>query len=162
MFAMPDFDSGLYIRQATHDDIPKIHEVTSIAFKLYVANANIESISALDETYEDIAKDIDNKWVLVAYNGNELVGSLRLEIMDNNTAYLSRFAVSPESQNLGIGKSMMHVVDNIMQKCHIKQLKLHTASKITGLIRFYYGRGFYIDSTTKDKGYIRAFLCKDY
>ena len=26
-----------------------------------------------------------------------------------------------------------------MKKCHIKQLQLHTASKNTGLIRFYYG-----------------------
>ena len=32
----------------------------------------------------------------------------------------------------------------------------------SNLIRFYYGRGYYIDSTTKDRGYIRALLCKDY
>ena len=54
---------------------------------------SLNSISPLDETFDDIAGDIDNKWVLVAYNGNELVGSLRLEIMDNSIAYLSRFAV---------------------------------------------------------------------
>ena len=100
--------------------------------------------------------------MLVAYIGDEIVGSLRIEVIGDGTAYLSRFGVCPGSQNAGIGKSMMRSVDDIMKKCHIKQLQLHTASKNTGLIRFYYGRGFYIDSTSKDKGYIRAFLCKDY
>jgi len=30
------------------------------------------------------------------------------------------------------------------------------------LIRFYYGRGFYIESTTNDRGYIRALMVKEY
>lgn len=162
MFSMPNFDSGLNIRQATKEDIPKVHEITERAFQLYIDSAGLESISALKETFEDIEQDIENKWVLVAYIGEEIVGSLRLEILEGGIAYLSRFAVSPVNQNMGIGKSMMHTVDSIMRKCHVKQLQLHTASKITGLIRFYYGRGFYIDSTSKDEGYIRAFLCKDY
>ena len=38
---------------------------------------------------------------------------------------------------------------------------LHTASKATSLVRFYFNSGFYIVSTTKDKGYIRALLIKD-
>jgi len=44
----------------------------------------------------------------------------------------------------------------------IKCLKLHTASKNRDLVRFYYGRGFYIDSTSKEKGYIRALMVKEY
>lgn len=162
MFMMPSFDAGLNVRQAVYDDIPKIHEIVNKSFKLYIENSGLSSIDALDETVEEIRNDIDTKWVLVAYIGEEIVGSLRIEISEGGIAYLSRFAVSPESQNLGIGKSMMHTVDSIMKKSSIKQLRLHTASKNTGLIRFYYGRGFYIDSTTKDKGYIRALLCKDY
>ena len=162
MILMPDFNAGLTIRQASYDDIPKIHEIMEDAFKLYVESAGLESIHALHETYDEIKNDIDTKWVLVAYMGDKIVASLRIEVMGDGTAYLSRFGVSPENQNAGIGKSMMHAVDDIMKKCHIRQLQLHTASKISGLIRFYYGRGFYIDSTTKDKGYIRAFLCKDY
>ncbi len=162
MILMPDFNSGLNIRQATIEDIPKIQEIMDKAFKLYVKTVGLDSISALSETYDEIKNDIDTKWVLVAYTGDEIVGSLRIEVCGDGIAYLSRFGVSPEKQNMGIGKSMMHAVDDIMKKCHVKQLQLHTASKNRGLIRFYYSRGFYIDSTTKDKGYIRAFLCKDY
>ena len=54
------------------------------------------------------------------------------------------------------------VVDRIMLKKGVKKICLHTGSKVTSLIRFYYGRGFYIDSTDKSKGYVRALLIKDY
>lgn len=162
MFSFPDLSMGLNMRQATEADIPKIKEITEKAFKVYIDSAGIDDIAALHETIGEIREDIEKKWVLVAYTGDEIVGSLRLEFREGGIAYLSRFGVDPDIQNTGIGKSMMHIVDGIMKKCKVKQLQLHTASKNTALIRFYYGRGFYIDSTTKDSGYIRAFLCKDY
>ncbi|MBQ3038510.1 MAG: GNAT family N-acetyltransferase, partial [Clostridia bacterium] len=79
-----------------------------------------------------------------------------------NTAYFSRFGVKVTSQNNGIGKSIMNLVDRIMIKKGVKKLSLHTGAKVSSLIRFYYGRGFYIDSTDKSKGYIRALLIKEY
>ena len=63
MFSRPNFDSGLNIRQATKEDIPKVHEITERAFQLYIDSAGLESISALKETFEDIERDIENKWV---------------------------------------------------------------------------------------------------
>ena len=56
----------------------------------------------------------------------------------------------------------MNLVDKIMVKKGVTQIQLHTGSKITSLIRFYYGRGFYIDSTDKSRGYVRALLIKEY
>ena len=86
---------------------------------------------------------------------------MRIELLDKETAYLSRFGVNTEFQNLGIGKSMMNSLDMELAELKVKRVMLHTASKATSLVRFYYNRGFYIDSTTKDKGYIRALLIKD-
>ena len=87
---------------------------------------------------------------------------MRIEIKPDNTAYLSRFGVSALHQNNGIGKILMNAVDNSMRELGITCLYLHTASRMFSLIRFYYGRGFYIESTTNDRGYIRALLCKEY
>ena len=53
-------------------------------------------------------------------------------------------------------------VDIKMKDMGIKKIYLHTGSKVASLVKFYYGRGFYIDSTTKDKGYVRALLVKEY
>lgn len=158
-----EFNTLFQVRVANHEDISDIMSITREAFVKYRELAGIENTPALDETYEEIEKDLEKKIVLIAFSNGDPVGSVRLEIdSENKTAYLSRFGVKITSQNNGIGKSIMNIVDKIMLDQGVKKLSLHTASKITSLIRFYYGRGFYIDSTDKSKGYIRALLVKDY
>ena len=74
----------------------------------------------------------------------------------------SRFAVASHHRNNGIGKILMNVVDKVMTQNHVKVLRLHTASKVAALIRFYYGRGFYIAGVENSRGYPRAELIKEY
>jgi N-acetylglutamate synthase-like GNAT family acetyltransferase len=151
------------VRKAVEGDIPEIQQITREAFRMYMENAGLTgSISALEETYEDIKKDIESKEVLVALIDGVVVGSVRVEVRPDRTAYLSRFGVGLANQNHGVGKILMNAVDDNMKKQGVTKIYLHTASKILSLVRFYYGRGFYIDSTTKDRGYIRALLCKEY
>ncbi|MBQ7573546.1 MAG: GNAT family N-acetyltransferase [Clostridia bacterium] len=160
---MEELQSLFQVRHATHDDIYSILSITKEAFTKYEELAGVCGIDALSETYEDVKNDIDNKVVLIAIQDGAPVGSVRVEIdEENKTAYLSRFAVKVTSQNNGIGKSIMNLVDRIMRKRGVKSITLHTGSKITSLIRFYYGRGFYIDSIDKSRGYVRALLKKDY
>ena len=154
--------SGFEIRNASEKDIDQILEITEAAFIKYKELANTDfELPALKETREIIEEDIKNKLVLVAYINGKVVGSVRVAV-NGETGYLSRFGVNPEYQNLGIGKALMNLVDINMKVMGVKQLQLHTASKIKSLVCFYYGRGFYIDSTTKERDYIRALLCKDY
>lgn len=157
-----DYQSLFQVRLADYDDIPSIMTITREGFLKYKEVTGIEHIDALDETYSDVKHDIDTKIVLLALSDGEPVGSVRVEILPDNTAVLTRFAVKVTSQNNGIGKSIMNLVDRIMIKKHVKVLKLYTASRLASLIRFYYGRGFYIESTTTDRGYIRAKLVKEY
>ena len=149
------------VRRATLEDVDSIVKITQEAFEKYIKLADIKDTPALHETREQVIKDIDTKIVYVAYINNQVVGSMRIELIDKETAYLSRFGVNTEFQNLGIGKSMMNSLDMELADLKVKRVMLHTASKATSLVRFYYNRGFYIDSTTKDKGYIRALLIKD-
>lgn len=158
-----EFNTLFQVRVADCCDIPDIMSITREAFEKYRELAGVEHTPALDETYTDIENDLKTKIVLIAFSNGAPVGSVRLEIdKENKTAYLSRFGVKVTSQNNGIGKSIMNIVDKIMIDQGVKKLSLHTASKITSLVRFYYGRGFYIDSTDKTKGYVRALLVKDY
>ncbi len=149
------------VRRATLADVDSIAEITRDAFEKYIKMAGIENTPALTETKEDIINDINNKIVYVAFIKNEVVGSMRIELLDKDTAYFSRFGVNTKFQNLGIGKSMMNSLDMELAELKVKRVMLHTASKASPLVRFYYNRGFYIDSTTKDKGYIRALMIKD-
>ncbi len=150
------------VRKATLADTDSILQITKQAFLKYIEMAKIPDTAALHETREQVEYDIEHKMVYVAYIDDEVVGSVRAEQINAETAYLSRFGVSDAYQNLGIGKSIMGVFDKEMRKHGIKRVVLHTAAKAFPLMRFYYGRGFYVHSTTHCKGYIRALLCKDY
>ncbi len=159
---MEEFESLFKIRLAREKDIPAIMEMTKEAFLKYKERSGSDHLDALSETYEDVKKDIQNKIVLVAIDDGEYVGSVRVEIFPDNTAYLTRFGVREQSRNTGVGKSMMSLIDKIMREKGVKKISLHTGAKITELIRFYYGRGFYIESTETTRGYIRAKLVKEY
>lgn len=151
------------VRKAVEADIPQIKEVSKEAFDIYREGAEITSmVGSLEETYEDLKQEIENKLVLVAVLDDLIVGSVRIQVYEDKTAYLGRFGVKGDFQNRGIGKILINAVDSSMKLLGVTNLYLHTASRMLSLVRFYYGRGFYIESTTKDRGYIRALLCKEY
>ncbi len=159
---LADYQSLFEVRLANYDDVPYIKAITREAFLKYKQMCGTEQLDALSETEADIKHDIDTKVVLVALSDGEPVGSVRVEIRPDHTAYLTRFGVKIDNQNNGIGKSIMNLVDRIMKKKGVSRIYLHTGSKVTALIRFYYGRGFYIDDIDKSKGYVRAKLVKEY
>ncbi len=151
------------IRKAVSVDAPAIQEIMQEAFKKYMQDTGVTgTMEALEESTNDIAEDIASKEVYIALIDNIAVGSVRIGLLPDNTAYISRFGVKLEYHNIGIGKALMNLVDKILKARGIARVSLHTASKYKELVRFYYGRGFYIDSTSKDRGYIRALMVKDY
>jgi len=151
------------VRRAEISDIREILILAKKSFEMYARNAEItELVTPFEETYDDVLKAIENTNVFVALSNEEVIGSVRIEIKPDNTAYLSRFGVSEVHQNNGIGKILMNAVDSLMEELGITYLYLHTSSRMFSLIRFYYGRCFYIQSTSNDRGYIRALLCKEY
>lgn len=156
-------DYSFIIRKADLDDAPAIQGIVRESFKKYMEDTRlVGTMDALEETLEDIRKDIESKEVYIAFIDNVPVGSIRIEFLPDGNAYISRFGVRLQYHNIGIGKSFMNLVDKLMYARGVKRVSLHTASKYRELIRFYYGRGFYIDSTTKERGYVRALLVKEY
>ena len=103
------------VRRAVTSDIEEIRILAKESFKMYTENAGItELVAPLDETYDDVLKAIETTNVFVALSNEEVIGSVRIEIKPDNTAYLSRFGVSSAHQNNGIGKILMNAVDNSM------------------------------------------------
>ncbi len=154
---------ALEIKRAEEVDIPAIIKITKDAFLKYCEMAGLSyNIAALNETYDDVKHDIETKEVYVIFLDDEPIGAVRVELLGDGEAYLSRFAVSSQKRNNGIGKILMSVVDKVMVENNVKVLKLHTASHVVPLIRFYYGRGFYITGVEYSRGYPRAELIKEY
>ncbi|MCX8131286.1 MAG: GNAT family N-acetyltransferase [Clostridia bacterium] len=151
------------IRRAVTEDAEAIQSIMQEAFKKYMHDTGlVGSMEALEESVDAIRNDIETKLVYIALIDDVPVGTIRLQLNPDNTAYISRFGVCLQYHNIGIGKSLMNLVDKILKTKGITKVSLHTASKYRDLVRFYYGRGFYIDSTSKDRGYVRALLVKEY
>jgi len=151
------------IRKAVPEDAQAIKDIITEAFQKYMQDTGLEgTMEALEETIEQIENDIRNQEVFIALIDNVPVGTIRVKILPDNTAYISRFGVRLQYHNIGIGKALMSLVDKLLISKGVKKAFLYTASKYKDLVRFYYGRGFYIDSTTKDKGYVRALMLKEY
>lgn len=156
-------DYSFIIRKAQLEDVEEIQRIIKEAFKKYMKEAQLTgTMEALEESLEDIKKDIETKEVFIAIINNIPVGTIRVETLPDNTAYISRFGVHPDYHNIGVGKAMMDLVGKLLVSKGIRKVSLHTASKYSELMRFYYGRGFYVESTSKEKGYIRSLLVKDY
>ena len=149
------------VRKAQIEDAECIVKITAEAFLQYIKVAGIKDTPALHEKEEDVIEDIKSKDVYVAVVDDEIVGSVRIHNLDEETVYLSRFGVSMAHQNLGIGKLLMNYLDAVLSQKKVKHIVLHTASKATPLMKFYYNRGFYVDEVSKEKGYIRVLLKKD-
>ncbi len=151
------------IRKAAIEDAPAIFLIMQEAFKKYMLDTGLSgTMEALTEGLENIENDILEKEVYIALIDGIPVGTIRIKILPDKTAYISRFGVMLDYHNIGIGKSLMNLADKILKTQGIKKVSLHTASKYRDLIRFYYGRGFYVESTSTGRGYIRALLVKEY
>jgi ribosomal protein S18 acetylase RimI-like enzyme len=151
------------IHKAIIEDAPAIQGIMQESFTKYMEDTGLTgTMEALEESLYDIENDIRKKEVYIAFIDDIAVGTIRVQVLSDSTAYISRFGVKLQYHNIGIGKSLMNLMDKILMAGNIKEVSLHTASKHKDLICFYYGRGFYIDSTTKDRGYVRALMVKEY
>ncbi len=150
------------VRRATPSDVDSIMQITREAFAKYIEIAGISDTAALHETREAVLHDLETKRVYVAFMNRRVVGSVRIELLNEKEAYLSRFGVSMDYQNLGIGKAIINAMDMDMLDMGIERVYLHTASKAFPLVRFYYGRGFYVRDVSTDMGYYRVEMCKEY
>lgn len=152
------------VKKAEKKDIPSIYEVTMKAFKEYAKGIGLpDQVSALKEDYKSIEKDMKDKLVLVACQDEKILGTIRCEILEKESiGYISRFGVMPDAHNLGIGKALLLEVEKEVRKKGLKGLSLHTASKMSNLVTFYYKMGFFIHSTSTDRGYIRASFMKEF
>lgn len=154
-------DYSFIIRRARVEDAKDVYDILQKAFREYAEAACLRNIEALRETVKDIENEIMNKVVFIAVIDYKIVGTVRVDI-NGDKAYISRFAVNSDNRNTGIGKSIMSLVDKYLISKNVREVSLHTASRYGALMRFYYGRGFYVESVSYERGYPRAKMVKEY
>ena len=89
---------------ASIEHAQQIHQLTLRSFELYKAQlANGVEVAALNEKLEDVIYDINNNMVIAAVKHAQIIGSIRIERLTQDLAYIYRFAVSTESSGTGWG-----------------------------------------------------------
>lgn len=150
---------SIVFQRATADDLDAVKSVTRKAFTQYAKELRREeNVAALHETDEAILSDIRSKHVYICRVDDEVVGAVRFEVLGEGIAYLSRLAVDPEIQSLGIGGLLLEKVRQECASLGVRAIALHTASRMRSSVAFYLKNGYYIHSITRDKEYIRAFM----
>lgn len=152
-----------YIRRATEKDTPEIQIIMHAAFSGYLEDiGNTYKLHALTENLDDITTDIRNNAVFVAVTPDgSTIGSIRVKKLTDDLAYIYRFGVHPSMKNAGVGSRLLAAAIDYCVGCGFKAVALHTNTKFFTLVRYYYGKRFFVHSTTTDKGYIRALFVKE-
>ncbi len=152
----------LAIRQAITKDAPAVLKVTKESFSLYQEDLKVNyEVKALKETLESTLNDINNNAVFVVERFGELCGSIRIRKLSDDLWYIYRFGVSPKITNSGLGSALLDAAVSYAQRNGAKSIALHSNSKYYRLARYYYGKQFYVHSTTFDRGYVRALFVLD-
>ena len=156
---------NLLIRSALPSDAPTLLEITQAAFSEYASlsgQAHTASFAPLAETEESILAAIRSKKVWIGfYNKTKAIGTIRCEILPGKVAYISRFAVLPNWQQVGMGKELLAVAEQYARQEKAEAICLHTATKMIAQVRFYTNHSYFVHSTSQDRGYIRGLFVKE-
>ncbi|MFW5780016.1 MAG: GNAT family N-acetyltransferase [Bacillota bacterium] len=140
----------------------QINQLTLKSFELYKSHLTSGvKVSALSEKVEDVINDIKQNTVLVAVKHANIIGSIRIEKLTDDLAYIYRFAVSPDVIGGGVGSALLEYAIEECEELEVKAIALHTNTKYFKLARYYYGKDFFVHSTTFNRGYIRALFIKE-
>lgn len=147
----------LAIRRAEDGDTAEVLKVTKQSFSLYQEELRVNyEVKALKETIESTLKDIRENAVFVVERFEKLCGAIRIKKLSDDLWYIYRFGVNPEITNTGLGSALLDAAINYAKSNGAKAIALHTNAKYYQLARYYYGKQFYVHSTSFDRGYVRA------
>jgi N-acetylglutamate synthase-like GNAT family acetyltransferase len=147
----------LRIRRAEPADVPALHDLIQSAMAQYALRSGIPTLlDSQKETQADVLQHVVEDIVLVAESHGHLTGTARLTIQADRTAYFSRFAVSLQRQQSGIGKRLFAAAEAHLLNAGVTTVLLHTAINNKSLVSLYTARGFELISVANDRGYARG------
>ncbi|MBP7402159.1 MAG: GNAT family N-acetyltransferase [Clostridia bacterium] len=153
----------VHVDRAVPADAEGILDVVRAAMTVYVRESRIPGVvDSLREQVGDVLSHIVQDAVFVARRGSRIVGTVRISTEPDGFAYLSRFAVLPGNQSLGIGSRLFDAAEAYMAEAGIHTVRLHTALTNRNLVRFYERKGFRLVGSSDDRGYPRGLFIKEF
>lgn len=111
------------IRKAGFEELSQILELQKLCYTENAERYNDFSITPLTQTLEELEKEFAHGLVLKAVSALKIVGSIRAYEKEG-TCFIGRIIVHPNYQNKGIGKALLHNIEQ--QFIHVKRYELFT------------------------------------
>ena len=145
------------IRVATRDDLPRLHPLIERAYRGDPARlgwsneADLVDGARTDiETLTAIIDDPASR-MLIAEEGEALVGCVHLADLGGHLAYLGMLAVEPSLQTGGIGKKLMEAADRVARDVFgAKRIEMTVIDRREELIAWYRRRGYLPSGEVRD------------
>ncbi len=127
------------IEPAQEADLPAILKIQKQAFLNEAQIYRSCRIGPLQETPEDIRAEFGRKLFLKAVENGRVTGSVR-GCQKNGVCEIEKLSVEPESQNLGIGKALMHAIEERFKE--VSRYALVTGLRSEKNLSFYRKLGY--------------------
>ena len=137
----------MIIRKASKDELPEILALQKKAFYSEAVFYNDFSIPPLNQSFEEIITEFDEKEFLVTEIDNKIIGSVRYK-SSNKIGYIGKLIVSPQHQNKGIGRALMFEAEK--QLAHCSKIEIFTGQQSLKNIQLYQSIGFKIIGSIPD------------
>ena len=128
------------IRPASPGDAAMLHNLILAAFAEYEGVLVVRP-QALGETLEEVEQAIKEGGVLLAWDGDEALGSVRYELRPDSM-YVGRLAVAPAHRSRGIGAVLMRYIEQLAPTMGRSRIELATRQSMPGNLAFYRRIGY--------------------
>ena len=137
----------LDFRAATRDDAADIAALVNRAYrgeesrKGWTTEADLLGGQRIDTAL--ILELMESSFFRLAYDGESLVGSMQIEVLDAHTAELGMLAVAPERQDQGIGRQMLDEGEAfIRDQLELDGIRMRVLHQREPLLRWYERNGY--------------------
>jgi ribosomal protein S18 acetylase RimI-like enzyme len=103
------------------------------------------------ETAETIATAIATRNFLCAKKGNNVLGYITFRQKNEVIVWISSLYIDPDQQRQGIGKKLLHAVEDFAQNSHSKLVALETHEQADWAIGFYNKNGYIVINDIVDR-----------
>lgn len=143
---------------ARPENAAEIHEIQCRAFAEEGRLSQTTQIPPLLETVEAIAQHIRTQTVLVALEGERMIGSAR-GILNGSVCTIRGVSVEPSHQGQGIGAALLRAVERLHPTA--ERFELTTNTLVPGTVAFYERHGYrVVEFTTFTEKVVLAQMVK--
>ncbi len=142
-------------------DLPQILELQKRAFYAEAVKHNDLEMQPMTQTLGEIEEEFNSGTTFFKLLfDEEIVGSVRAKMIDETICFVGKLVVNPDTQNQGIGTTLMHELEEYFKdKCY--KFKIFTGEKSEHALGLYTKLGYHITGNQNVGKYSLVHMEKD-